>query len=75
MRLKTRVYGINFYDILTYICASGPPLPPDPVLMVNTVTSSRLYIEWEVPYSHDGYPVESYDIQIVKVSSSDTNVL
>ena len=60
--------------ILTYVCVSGPHLPPDPVLTVNTVTSSQLYIWWEVPYSHNGYPIENYDIQILEKSSSDTNI-
>ena len=34
--------------------------------MINS--SSKLYVQWEIPYSHDDYPVVSYDIQIVNVS-------
>ena len=54
-----------------YTYDSGPPLPPDPVLVINS--SSQLDIQWEVPYSHNDYPVESYNIQIVNTSSG--NVL
>ena len=39
--------------------------------MINS--SSQLDIQWEVPYSHDDYPVVSYNIQIVNTSSG--NVL
>ena len=39
--------------------------------MINT--SSQLKIYWGVPYSHQKYPIESYNIQIVNMSSG--NVL
>ena len=58
------ILRFNTYD-------SGPPLPPDPVLVINS--SSQLDIQWEIPYSHNDYPVESYNIQIVNTSSG--NVL
>ena len=35
--------------------------------MINS--SSQLKIQWGVPYSHQEYPVESYNIQIVNMSS------
>ena len=35
--------------------------------MINSL--SQLGIQWEVPYSHDSYPVERYNIQIVNASS------
>ena len=34
-----------------------------------TNSSSQLDIQWEVPYSHENYSVESYNIQIVNTSS------
>ena len=49
------------------IVSSGPPQPPNPVLVINS--SKQLDIQWEIPYSHIDYPVESYDIQIVNMSS------
>ena len=39
--------------------------------MINS--SSQLDIQWEVPYAHNDYSVESYNIQIVNTSSG--NVL
>ena len=47
----------------------GPPLPPEPVLTFNK--SSKLIIQWNTPYSHPKYPVESYNIQIMNKSSGD----
>ena len=53
----------------SYFCP-GPPLPPDPVIVINS-SSSQLNIQWGIPYSHSGYPVVSYSIQIVNMSSGD----
>ena len=36
-----------------------------------TVSSSQLDIQWGIPYSHSGYPVVSFNIQIVNTSSGD----
>ena len=52
-----------------FTCSLGPPLPPEPILVINS--SSQLDIQWEVPYSHENYSVESYYIQIVNTSSGD----
>ena len=65
-RLKIQSLHIN-----DFVCVLGPPLPPEPVLVVNS--SSQLIIWWNIPYSHQKYPVESYNIQIVNTSSG--NVL
>ena len=35
--------------------------------MINN--SLQLNIKWEVPYSHNNYPIESYNIHIVNTSS------
>jgi hypothetical protein len=51
------------------ICALGPPLPPEPILVFNS--SSQLLIQWNTPYSNQKYPVESYNIQIMNKSSGD----
>lgn len=51
----------------------GPPLPPDPVLIINS--SSQLDIQWEIPYAHENYSVERYNIQITNTSSGDSDVL
>ena len=64
MRIKSHTYLI-----LNFVCVLGPPLPPEPVLFFNS--SSQLKVKWNVPYSHQKYPVESYNIQIVNVSSGD----
>ena len=50
---------------------SGPPLPPEPVLVINS--SSQLDVHWEIPYSNELYPVENYGILILNISSG--NVL
>ena len=42
-------------------------MPPKPALVIDS--SSQLDIKWGPPYSHVDYPVESYNIQIVNVSS------
>jgi hypothetical protein len=55
--------------MVSYSC-SGPPLPPDPVIVINS-SSSQLDIQWGIPYSNAEYPVISYDIQIVNMSSGD----
>ena len=55
--------------ILLIINVSGPPLPPEPILVINGF--SQLDIQWEIPYSHVDYPVESYSIQIVNMSSGE----
>lgn len=41
--------------------------------MINS--SSQLDIYWEVPYSNEQYPVESYNILIVNTSSTESDVL
>ena len=41
--------------------------------MVNS--SSQLGIYWEVPYSNERYPVESYNILLVNTSSTESDVL
>ena len=46
---------------------SGPPLPPEPILVTNS--SSQLNIQWQIPYSHENFGVQSYNIQIVNMSS------
>ena len=51
------------------ICVSGPPLPPDPVLLISR--SSQIDIQWEIPYSHPRYPIVSFYIQIVNMSSGE----
>ena len=43
--------------------SSGPPLPPDPVL--KFLLPSQLEIQWETPYSHENFPVESYKILMI----------
>ena len=53
--------------ILILLICLGPPLPPEPVLVINS--SSQLDIHWDVPYSNEQYPVESYNIQIVNMST------
>ena len=68
--MKHMHFSISLFKPV-YYCLSGPPLPPEPVLVINS--SSQLDIQWEVPYSHDDYPVQSYNIQIVNTSSG--NVL
>ena len=37
--------------------------------MINSLF--QLDIHWEIPYSNEEYPVESYNIQIVNTSSED----
>ena len=34
-------------------------------------SSSQLNIQWKIPYSHENFGVQSYDIQIVNMSSGD----
>lgn len=51
------------------ICVSGPPLPPDPVLLISR--SSQIDIQWEISYSHPRYPIVSFYIQIVNMSSGE----
>ena len=46
----------------------GPPLPPDPIL--TTLLPTDLEVQWGIPYSHENYPVESYNIEIVSTTSS-----
>ena len=41
--------------------------------MINS--SSQLDIYWEVPYSNERYPVESYNILLVNMSSTESDVL
>ena len=52
-----------------YCCFSaiGPPLPPDPVLVIRC--ASQLEIRWEIPYSPENYTVESYNIEVVNETS------
>ena len=61
--------GIAIQYGLTLIICSGPPLPPEPLLVINS--SSQLDIHWEVPYSNELYPIESYNILIVNMSTGD----
>ena len=42
-------------------------MPPSPNLKV--LSSSQLELQWEIPYSHESYPVQRYDIQIFNASS------
>ena len=41
--------------------------------MINS--SSQLDIYWEVPYSNNEYPIESYNILLVNTSSTESDML
>ena len=56
------------------IFCSGPPLPPHPD--ITFLLPSQLEIQWEIPYSHENFPVESYKISMIsKNSRTTTDVL
>ena len=42
-------------------------MSPNPKLKV--LSSSQLELRWDIPYTHEPYPVERYDIQILNTSS------
>ena len=42
-------------------------MPPDPALVVRS--PFLLEIQWEMPYSHPDYPVQSYKVQILNTTS------
>ena len=50
----------------------GPPLPPDPVLVI--LCASQLEIQWEVPYSPDNFIIESYNIEVVNETTGDVQL-